>query len=119
MALPVLKITANGKTFTADLVDNSSTLALVELLKNRPIEINMEDYASMEKVGSIGTMLPRNDVPHSTSPGDIILYQDHYLVIYYGNNHYTFTPVGKIENTSATELKTALGQGNVKVTVSL
>lgn len=119
MALPELKITTNGKPFTVALVDNSSTRALVELLEQGPIEIDMEDYASMEKVGSIGTMLPRNDVPHSTGPGDIILYQGHYLVIYYGRNNYIFTPIGRIKNTNATELKNTLGHGNVRVTVSI
>ena len=41
-----------GRTFTATLVDNSSTQALKEQLAKGNITVEMEDYASMEKVGS-------------------------------------------------------------------
>lgn len=52
-----------GRTFTATLVDNSSTQALKEQLAKGNITVEMEDYASMEKVGSLGISLPRNDRP--------------------------------------------------------
>ncbi|MDE7353625.1 MAG: hypothetical protein K2O06_11325 [Acetatifactor sp.] len=46
----------------------------------------MSDYASMEKVGPIGTSLPRNDEQISTGAGDIILYQGNSLC----NSHVFF-----------------------------
>lgn len=55
-----------GRTFTATLVDNSSTQALKEQLAKGNITVEMEDYASMEKVGSLGISLPRNDRPTTT-----------------------------------------------------
>ena len=55
-----------GRTFTATLVDNSSTQALKEQLAKGNITVEMEDYASMEKVGSLGIRLPRNDKQTTT-----------------------------------------------------
>ena len=108
-----------GKTFTATLVDNSSTQALKEQLAKGNITVEMEDYANMEKVGSLGIRLPRNDKQTTTGPGDIILYQGHNLVIYYDTNSWSFTRLGKINNASQADLKAALGRGDVTVTLSL
>lgn len=108
-----------GRTFTATLVDNSSTQALKEQLAKGNITVEMEDYASMEKVGSLGISLPRNDRPTTTGPGDLILYQGHNFVIYYDKNSWNFTRLGKIDNATQPELKAVLGKGDVKVTLSL
>ena len=109
-----------GETrLTATLVENSSTVALKELLSNGPISINMQDYGNMEKVGPIGTNLPRNDQQITTEPGDIILYQGSALVIYYAPNSWNFTRLGKIDNLNDQELKNILGSGNVTITLSL
>ena len=95
------------------------------------IAVEMEDYGNMEKVGPIGTSLPRNDRQTTTGPGDIILYQGKYLVIYYDTNSWNFmviyydtnswnfTRLGKIDNVTQAVLKSALGEGGVRVTLSL
>lgn len=115
-----IKLTIEGgKTFTATLVENSSTRALKEQLAKGDIIVEMEDYANMEKVGSLGIKLPRNDRQTTTVPGDIILYQGHNLVIYYDTNSWNFTKLGKIDNVSQSDLKAALGKGDVRVTLSL
>mgnify|MGYP001777204489 CR=1 FL=1 len=115
-----IKLTIEGgKTFTATLEDNSSTQALKEQLVKGDIIVEMEDYASMEKVGSLGIRLPRNDRQTTTGPGDLILYQGHNFVIYYDTNSWSFTRLGKIDNATQAELKAALGKGDVRVTLSL
>ena len=83
------------------------------------ITVEMEDYGNMEKAGPIGTSLPRNDRQTTTGPGDIILYQGKYLVIYYDTNSWNFTRLGKIDNVTQAVLKSALGEGGVRVTLSL
>ena len=107
-----------GRSFTATLADNSSARALKELLAKGDITIHMEDYANMEKVGSLGRSLPRNDRPTTTSAGDLILYQGHNLVIYYDTNSWNFTRLGRIEGVTGEELLAALGRGDVTVTLS-
>ena len=115
-----IKLTIEGgKAFTATLEDNSSTQALKEQLVKGDIIVEMEDYASMEKVGSLGIRLPRNDRQTTTGPGDLILYQGHNFVIYYDTNSWSFTRLGKIDNATQAELKAALGKGDVRVTLSL
>ena len=115
----VMYITVNDTTFTATLADNSSAQALVELLRNGPLTIQMSDYANMEKVGPIGTTLPSNNEQITTGPGDIILYQSNNLVIYYDTNSWNFTRIGKIEGVTREELLAAFGRGSVTVTLSL
>ena len=117
-----IKLTIKGgKTFTATLVDNSSTQALKEQLAKGNITVEMEDYANMEKVGSLGIRLPRNDKQTTTGPGDIILYQGHNLVIYYDANSWNFTHIGKVNGVSTREEMLDLlgGVGKISITLSL
>lgn len=79
----------------------------------------MNDFVNFEKVGSIGTTLPQNNRQLNTEPGDIILYQGRNLVIYYGFNSYSLTPIGKIEGITQEKWKSILGTGSVSVTFSL
>lgn len=103
-------ITVNGNEMRAVLADNSSARALAEHLAQGDITIVMNDYGDMEKVGSLGFSLPRNDTPTATRPGDIILYQGNSLVIYYDTNSWNFTPIGRIEGISSREeMLSALG----------
>lgn len=114
-----ISITAGSHVFIAALADNSSAEALKELLRQGTLTINMSDYASMEKVGPIGTSLPRNDERIVTEAGDMILYQGNSLVIYYDTNTWNFTRIGKIEGVTKDQLLAAMGNGNVTVTIEL
>ena len=108
-----------GRTLSATLVDNSATKRLKELLAQNSIIVNMSDYGGFEKVGSLGASLPRNDTQTTTSSGDIILYNGNQLVIFYGSNSWSYTRLGKIDNSTQQELRSILGSGNVTVTLSL
>ena len=115
----IMIIQIGEKILKASLVDNSSTKALKEKLQNGPITIEMEDYASMEKVGDLGFHLPTNDQSITTEACDLILYLGHMFVIYYRPNTWNFTQLGQIQGISKSELMKILGQGNVTVTLSL
>ena len=107
----------NGHTYPATLADNSSAEAFVELLKGGPLTVSAHDYGSFEKVGDLGTTLPRNDEKITTSPGDIILYQGNQITVYYAQNSWNFTRLGRIDDP--TGLREALGGGNVEITFQL
>ena len=109
----------NDTVLTASLADNSSAQALRELLAEGPLTIDMRDYGSMEKVGPLGTELPRNDEQIFTEAGDLILYQGNSFVMYYAPNSWNFTRLGKINNMTADELREVLGDGSVTVTLSI
>ena len=114
-----IKLEINNYELNATLVDNSSTQALIEKLKESDITINMNDYGNMEKVGQLDFSLPRNDQNITTESGDLILYQGNNFVIYYDTNNWSLTKLGKIDNVDKSQLKNILGSGSVIVTLSL
>ena len=88
-----LQIKAGDKLLTASLENNSSTEALVNLLKNQNLTIEMHDYGNFEKVGSLPQTLPRNDKQISVDYGDLILYQGNQFSVYYDKNSWNFTEI--------------------------
>ena len=106
-------------TLTAILADNSSAKAFYELLQKSPVTVKMHDYGGFEKVGPLGTSLPRNDTKITTSAGDIILYQGNQITIYYDVNSWNFTKLGKVESKTQEELKRILGNGDVTAVFSV
>ena len=104
---------SGNHSLAATLADNSSAMAFYELLEKGPVTIKMHDYGSFEKVGPLGTKLPRNDTQITTQAGDIILYQGNQITIYYDTNSWNFTRLGKVDGVSQAELKKILGKGDV------
>ncbi|MBR4578177.1 MAG: hypothetical protein IKO22_01045 [Oscillospiraceae bacterium] len=109
----------NGSVLSIIAAENSSADAFLDLLKAGDLTIEMRDYGSFEKVGPLGTTLPRNDEQITTEPGDVILYQGDQITIYYDVNSWNFTRLGKVQDLSPAELKAILGAGNAAVTFSL
>ena len=116
-AMDKIILSFNGQTYTATLADNPSAKAFAELLKNGPLTVSTHDYGNFEKVGPLGTELPRTDEQITTSPGDIILYQGNQITVYYAQNTWSFTRLGRIDDPSG--LREALGSGDVEITFRL
>ena len=112
---PVLKVEINGENFIIDLSDSTSSRALVEKLKEEDLIVEMHDYGNFEKVGNLPYSLPRNDQNITTSCGDVILYLGNQITIYYDTNTWEFTRLGKVRFTDPSQLRNALGKGNVTV----
>ena len=53
------------------------------------------------------------------SCGDILLYNDSNIVIMIGNNSWSYTKLGHIENASRESLIAALGEGDVEVALTI
>ena len=98
---------------------NSSSDAFIALLQSEDVTVDMHDYGNFEKVGPLGTSLPRNDEPITTEPGDVILYQGNQITIYYDVNSWNFTMLGKVQNKTQEELKAFLGNDSVSIRFSL
>lgn len=114
-----IKIAVGDTVLTAIPETNSSAEAFLALLEEQPVTLEMHDYAGMEKVGELGTDLPRNDSQISVDAGDIILYQGNQIAVYYGTNSWNFTRLAVIENATRESLLDVLGSGDVRVTFSL
>ena len=112
-----MTVEVGGSQFTATLEDNEPVDALVEMMGENPVPIQMIDYAGFEKVGSLGASLPTSNSQTTTQAGDIVLYQGNQIVIFYGSNSWSYTRLGRIDDLTGWE--SALGNGDVTVTFSL
>ena len=110
-------VQVGGSTFTAILEENEGVDALVEMLEQDPLTIQMRDYSGFEKVGPLGTDLPASNRHITVQPGDIVLYQGDQIVMFYGSNSWSYTRLGHIDDLTGWE--EALGSGDVTVTFSL
>ena len=112
---PTLAISAKEKIFYATLAENESAKAFAEKLGSKAIEVEMQDYGSFEKVGTLPWTLPSSDEPIATEPGDVILYQGNKITVYYDRNTWDLSRLAKIENVTREELLDAFGDGNVTI----
>ena len=69
------------QAFPVELEGNTSAEALKNLLEKGDRTVRMEDYARMEKVGDLGDLLTTHERPIALQPGDVNLYQGHYLTV--------------------------------------
>ena len=112
-----MKIQVGEYIFYASLENNTSVDALVQMMKETPIVINMRDYSGFEKVGALGTTLPDSNSQITTQAGDIVLYNHDQIVVFYGSNSWSYTKLGHVNDL--TDWEKALGSGTVEITFSI
>ena len=111
-----INVQIGTESFTATLEDNAAVDAFVEMMREAPVTIVMDDRYGFEKVGPLGTSLPTSNSQTTTQTGDIVLYNGNRIVIFYGSNSWSCTRLGKIDDLTGWE--EALGSGDVTVTFS-
>jgi hypothetical protein len=112
-----INIQVGDRIFTARLLDNPSSQALVAML---PITITMTELNRNEKYYTMSNDLPVNlERVGNINSGDLMLYGSDTLVLFYEsfNTSYSYTRLGYVDDTS--ELANALGKDHVAVTFSL
>ncbi len=119
MAQSKITLSTSNGSMTATLSDTEAARELAELLSNGPLTIEMSDYGGFEKVGTLPQSFTTSNRQITTSPGDIMLYQGNNMVIFYGSNSWSYTPLGKIDNATTDNLRQFLGNGNVTLTITL
>ena len=113
-----MNITSGDKTITASLADNATAKALAEKLKSGSVTVEMKANG-FEHYGPLGFSLERHDEQIAAVSGDIMLYNGNNICVFYGNNSWSYTPLGKVEGKTADELKAFFGTGTISVTYSL
>ena len=111
-----LRMAIDGTEVSVIWEENESVTALMNLVGEAPITIQMSMYGGFEQVGPIGTSLPRNDVQITTEAGDIVLYSGNQIVVFYGSNSWAYTRLGHVD-LSAVEMSELLSHGDVTVTL--
>ena len=109
----------NNVELNIDLEKNETTLKMLEILKEKDIVIEAEDYNGFEKVGPINFNLPTHDQKINGTSGDILLYQGNKITILYDNNSWTYTKIGHIKNIDNNTLKELLGDKNITIKFKL
>lgn len=112
-----MNVQVGDVVFSATLEENEAVSALVEMMRESPVVIQMSDYSGFEKVGPLGTSLPVNNSQTTTQAGDIVLYNGNQIVIFYGSNSWSYTRLGCIDDLTGWE--DALGSGDVTMTLSI
>lgn len=113
----IIKLKVNDHILDVELENNSATRELVNRLKTGNVTVNASDYGNFEKVGDLGFSLPANDENINTEPGDIVLYQENQISVFYDSHSWSYTKLGKIQNTD--NLKEILGSGDATLEFSL
>ena len=101
-----MKVIIDNQEYTINLEDNKTTK---ELIKKLPLEINMSDLNNNEKYYYLDFNLPTlPSNPKTIHSGDVMLYQNNCLVIFYKtfDTSYTYTKIGHIDNLPTLENNT-------------
>lgn len=110
----VMKITINGRTFTAKANGSAAAQAFARLL---PLDVTMSELNGNEKYYYLDEPLPQNaQRVGRIEVGDIMLWGDDCIVVFYEsfNTSYRYTRLGKVIN--AENLAHAAGAGTAQVT---
>ncbi|MBO4880412.1 MAG: hypothetical protein J5555_01865 [Firmicutes bacterium] len=113
-----MQMKINDTTVTVQWEENESVSALMDLVRENPLTVDMSMYGGFEQVGPLGTSLPRNDKQTTTSAGDIVLYSGNQIVVFYGSNSWAYTRLGHVELSWA-EMTDLLSHGDVTITLSV
>lgn len=108
-----IRMVVADRDFTVKLNDTPAATAFRAIL---PLTLSMRDYNNNEKVESLPNSLPTAaSTPRTIETGDLMLYGSNSLVLFYEtfNNSYSYTRIGRVENTSG--IKAALGRGAVTI----
>ena len=93
-----VKVLIDKKGYTINLEDNETAKEFVNML---PLELNMNELNGNEKYIYLDTTLPTNSSnPKRINVGDVMLYGDNCLVIFYKSfdTSYSYTKIGHIDN---------------------
>ena len=104
-----VKVLIDKKEYTINLEDNETAKEFVNML---PLELNMNELNGNEKYIYLDTTLPTNSSnPKRINVGDVMLYGDNCLVIFYKSfdTNYSYTKIGHINDLGD------LGNGSVTV----
>ena len=76
--------------------NNAAVEALAADAGKGDIVVNMSMYGGNEQFGPLGKSYPANNRQVTTSNGDIVLFNNDQIVVFYGSNTWSYTKLGKM-----------------------
>ena len=70
-------------------------------------------------MGSLPQSFTADDVQITTEPGDIVLYSDDQIVLFFDSNSWSYTKLGHIEDLTDNELSELLGEDTAQIVIEL
>ena len=113
-----LVLTVDGKEVKVAWEDNPSVDAL-KVLAKETLTINMSRYGGFEQTGSIGKSIVSDDTHIDVGSGDVVLYNSRQVCLYFNDNSYDFTRLGKITGMTESEITKMLDKSGVTAVLTL
>ena len=112
-----MKLLIDNVEVLVDWENNESVQQIKSIASSSDIIVNAHRYGGFEQVGELGHSIISNNVQMMTEPGDIALYNGNSIVVFFGNNSWSYTKLGKINKTKE-ELKNMLDKSSVVFKIS-
>ena len=113
-----LRLWIDGTEVQVAWENNASVKALRDLAAKGPLRIKTSLYGGFEQVGALGAALLHEDRRITTKPGDIMLYSGNQIVLFFGENSWSYTRLGKITGQSEQSLASLLGNDHAAITIT-
>lgn len=113
-----LKLKINDNIVDVDWENNESVDDLTNKVDDSLI-IECSRYGGFEQVGLLDRTIVSNDERMTSSIGDIYLYNSSNIVIFYGQNTWSYTKLGHISNMTNQEIITLLDVPSIEVELFL
>ena len=111
-----LKLYCNDTEIPVTWEYNNTVSELTEEAAKSDIIVSMSMYGGWEQVGSLGRSYTRNDSRMTAKNGDIVLYNGNQIVLFYGENSWSYTKLGKMD-LSESEVTGLLSNGDITLTL--
>lgn len=76
--------------------NNAAVEALAAEAETGDIVVKMSMYGGNEQFGPLGKSYPANNRQVTTSNGDIVLFNNDQIVVFYGSNTWSYTKLGRL-----------------------
>ena len=91
-----MKLYINDTEVPVGWENNAAVEALAADAGKGDIVVNMSMYGGNEQFGPLGKSYPASNRQVTTSNGDIVLFNNDQIVVFYGSNTWSYTKLGKM-----------------------
>lgn len=112
----IMRLFINDLEIPVSWDDNQTVRELMEDIDKNEIIVEMTMYGGNEQFGYLGKNYFSNNHQMTTESGDIVLYDDCNIVVFYGSNSWSYTYLGHM-NLDSKDVKDLLSNGNVILTL--